>query len=173
MHFTVTVILPDEDQSEEIVDRTVSRILEPYCESIEVEESVIYPSDEEIRRNCVLFQIDRDDIPALVSFFDFGFGSGVSEEGIFYRSRENPQGKWDYWELIEEATVQDIISKGNLNKIAGYYLITPDGDWHEYGSGEIGSLMSSPSAKRKWIDFYQKTMLANSDKRIALVDCHV
>lgn len=169
MHFTVAVIAPTEGNSEDIVEE----MLAPYSEHLDVDETAVYASDAEIRRNCLFFNISRDDIPALLSFLNYGSGSGIDEKGIWYRTTTNPQGKWDYWTVVGEESIQEQIARGHLDKVACHNLVTPDGVWHEYGSDSLSSLISSPAAKQKWAALYRKALEENKDKRLILVDCHV
>lgn len=159
MHFNVVVIGEGEER--------VAELLAPYNEALEVEETEEILSENYLVETCRIFNIDRDDIPRILSIV--GPRSGVDERGIWRIVDYNRQGKWDYWSEIESGQVGTLLQDDYIPLA----IVTPDGVWHSHDKPGIIGISVLPAAESKWIEEAREIRSRYFNEKATLVDCHV
>jgi hypothetical protein len=95
VHFSVLVRFEGELENAII---TISRLLAPYDEAMEVVPYKAYFDKDEIERMAEHFGVEpKPDI--LLPFLKqwCGEDGGIDEKGLFYWTRDNPKSKWDWY----------------------------------------------------------------------------
>lgn len=92
--------------------------------------------EEELTKLAEDCRLDKSDLESLalieLEWFD-EMTDGVDENGPYKLIDINPQGKWDFYRIIDTKDFKFPCRVDELPEILPYAVITPDGDWHELG----------------------------------------
>lgn len=135
----------------------VNEMLSPYYSELEVEayreylnqsdidkeiKYLLGLSKEEINKLAIEYEVASNDLEAIAKInLDWHEEDivGFDEHGYYRMTTVNPQGKWDWYSIIETEYIDsDVLIKYpcrviNLPNLVPYALVTPDGHWYEAG----------------------------------------
>jgi len=156
-HFFGIVLVPCDTPD---LYAAVQKAMEQYDENRAVPSYRFYPDAEEIRRMREWYK--TDDLRQLARYayeWDGDESGDVDENGrLYFMSRRNPEGKWDYWliggswygemrkKLVDfryesdplpderERMMRDnsILVRHIDHTVHCRVVVTPDGSWHQY-----------------------------------------
>ncbi len=113
------------------------------------------------------------------------------EEKQDYGYWENPNAKWDWWQVggrwnkflktlcgerCAEARVADIDFGIDLSSVITYAVVMPDGKWYQKGNmGWFGIGNETVEESCEWDMRFKETFIdqANPDWKLTIVDCHI
>jgi hypothetical protein len=116
-----------------------------------------------------------------------GRPGGVDERGLYFTTTNNPQGRWDWYEiggrwngLLKRAS-RNVISTRALRKspdlkdLLPYYVLTPDGTWLEHeryipDPKSVGHFETKPDDQ--WLAEVIEALDQYPDSRVVCVDIH-
>jgi hypothetical protein len=142
MHYCTFVIIGPKGDP----DALVAGALAPFDEALAVPPYREYLQPFDIERMASHYTLDQRDLEALAQRMNEWTGrpGGVDERGLYFTTTNNPEGRWDWYEiggrwngLLKRAS-RNVISTRALRKspdlkdLLPYYVLTPDGTWLEY-----------------------------------------
>lgn len=180
MHYLTYVMIPNTDN----IEGKVARALYPFDESLVVNEYVDYLESWRIEQMAQHFGIDRRNLAALAERMNewAGCSGGVDEHGLYRIAHENPQRKWDWYEIggrwdghfRGNVAIADELAK-RLPKQSPCALVTRGGEWlqSEFASfDDQGKYRVDSKAERSWRAEIRRALRLTPDSLVVAVDCH-
>jgi hypothetical protein len=142
MHYCTFVIIGPKGDP----DALVAGALAPFDEALAVPPYREYLQPFDIERMASHYKLDRNDLNALAERMKHWTGrpGGVDQRGLYFATTNNPQCRWDWYEIggrwsgfLKRAS-RNVISTRALRKspdlkdLLPYYVLTPDGTWLEH-----------------------------------------
>ena len=139
MQFLTIVVVPDETSD---VVAAVTGLMEPYnVENVERpvaarKEYVPQENLDSLVEVYAPYGLKRDDADAVVTQLeeDTGFTCGHDEDGYWWLTTDNPQGKWDGWRLQSLHDDSWLATESLPEQLFPSAIVTPDSIWHDLGA---------------------------------------
>ena len=185
MHYCTFVIIGSKGDP----DALVAGALAPFDEALAVPPYREYLQPFEIQRMASHYKLDQPDLNALADRMKDWTNrpGGVDQRGLYFTTTNNPEGRWDWyeiggrWDRFRKRASGNVISTRALRKspdlqdILPYYVLTPDGTWLEYkryvpDPQSIGHFATKPHDQ--WLAEVTETLLQHPKHRVVCVDIH-
>lgn len=197
-HFFTIAIVPGTTAPENIED-TVSRLLAPYDENLQIESHQVYFSNGRVERMAKHYRKSPQDLAGLVQDLDDWTGNegGVDEQGLYYWSTSNPQSKWDWWviggcwngevrgtpkndetgfnfgEQYHQLEENMLPVKWLDHKLSCFAIVTPDGAWHQQGQMGWWAVVTNEKDDSEWEKEVMEIIQRHREDILVGVDCHI
>jgi len=183
MHFCTYVIIGPKGE----IDTQVSEALAPFDESLEVEPYKVYLEDAEIERMARHYGIEKNNRQALIEKIDDWRGrpGGMDDVGLFCVTNVNPHGRWDWYEIggrwngefrgRNVVTVKTLLKRANSKSDLPYYVLAPDGEWHEVETLFDAGYCKFESVRKsagRWLIEVKQVLTRYPNHRVVCVDIH-
>jgi hypothetical protein len=104
-----------------------------------------------------------------------------NEDGEWFRGRtgDRPESKWDWWKIggrySGRLNGKNVAPVSELPEDFEYTLavLTPDGQWHEWGRLGWWGTMSEEKSESEWEEQFKELLREHPDSVAVLVDYHV
>ena len=158
MRFSIVVLISDSDSK---IAHKVSELLRPFDANLRVSPHKDYLESELLQEVSKRYKIQlNNNEHELAQKLEEWTGDtcGTDENGIYWLSTINPNGRWDGW--IIHDLVEDVFTSDNIpNDLAPSAILTSDGVWHD--------LENDNSTESIFL-------LTNTPyERAVIVDCHI
>jgi hypothetical protein len=206
MHFYALVIIPADTKN---IEAKVEQLMSKYYSELEVESYKEYLIEEkiikeieylqtlpinEIEKMAAAWEIPSDDIRTLakmevgdmMGWFE-DEAEGIDEIGLYKMTTINPNGKWDYYSLIEKEPIKSgqalsyPCKVSDLPKVLPYAIVTSDGEWYELGE-DAGTKAFAKRIKgdntiseeeANWMITVEHILADYNDSLCVALDCHI
>jgi hypothetical protein len=183
MHFLTYVIIGPQGN----IETQVAEALAAFDESLEVEPYKVYLEEAEIQRMVAHYKVDENDTPALIGRIQEWRGrpGGVDDIGLFSVTTVNPQGRWDWYEIDgrwsgqfwgrNAVKAKTLLKTADLKGHLPYYLLAPEGEWHEVETLIDGGWCKFESVRKsdgRWLVEVKQVLTRYPGHRVVCVDIH-
>jgi hypothetical protein len=135
MHFLTIVLIPQTvPQEDGALYAALEQLIKPYDSNIEGPMRKEYYTARAIQKLAASYCVRATNLPKIAAKLrkDLGVVCGADEKGLYYFTKLNPAGKYDYW------TLHPIAEHGWLVRdmprdLLPSAVVTPDGRWHDTG----------------------------------------
>ncbi len=185
MHFCTFVIIGAKGDP----DALVAGALAPFDEMLAVTPYREYLQPFDVERMASHYTLDRNDSKALAERMKDWTGrpGGVDQRGLYFTTTNNPDGRWDWFEIggrwsgFLKGASRNVISTRALRKspdlkdLLPYYVLTPDGTWLEHeryfpDPHSVGHFETKPD--EQWLAEVIEALEQYPDSRVVCVDIH-
>jgi hypothetical protein len=188
MHSCVYVFIGQKTNS---IPRSVAEALAPFNEALQVRPYKVHLNHSIVQMMAKHYGLKISDQQALIDKIPEWVGGtgGVDHIGLFAEKRDNPRGKWDWYEIGgrwmgyvagRDRTACDVLPARKLlqdKKLSSRLpaaLVTPTGEWVEkdtFTTTPFGWFVAERT-DRDWLLTVQRILTAFPDHLVVCVDVH-